>query len=338
MKSSLFASDNTAPVHPRIVEALLAANEGPALAYGEDPLSARARSLLREQTGARHVFFLHTGTAANVVGMAPFLRPYHAVITSHIAHLNTHECGALQRATGARILPVVTPDGKLTPEHVEPFLHASGNPHESQPAIVSITQPTERGTLYFPHEIRALADLTHRHGLLLHVDGARLPQAAAALGLSLRALTAECGVDILSLGGAKCGLMYGEAVLLWVDTKEMPFHLKQTMQLAPKMRFIAAQFLALYEDDLWLGLARTANTRAQHLARELAALGITIAYPVETNAVFPRLPAPVARRLLAHYTFYQWEDDIHRLMTSYATREEDIETFVRELRSILEAV
>ncbi|MEM5946991.1 aminotransferase class I/II-fold pyridoxal phosphate-dependent enzyme [Spirochaetia bacterium 38H-sp] len=328
-----FASDNTAPVHPRIFEAMQKANMGYYPSYGEDLLTERAVRLLCKLTGAKNAFFVHTGTSANILGMAPFLRPYNSVLCSHIAHINTHECGALQRATGARVLPILTKDGKLRTEDIRPQLNATGNYHESQPAIISITQPTEIGTLYSLAEIKELADFAHKHGLLLHMDGARFSQAAAALGINPEDMTSQQGVDILSLGGAKNGLMYGEAIVFFKHTDEIRYHIKQGMQLASKMRYIAAQFLELYGTDLWLELAGKANKMAKILEKGLDARGIKAAYPVETNAVFVPLNPATREKLLKKYMFYVWEEekDICRLMCSYHTEEKEIEDFLAAL-------
>lgn len=328
-----FASDNTAPVHKRIFDALQRANTGYYPSYGEDELTAKAKQVLCSLTGAEDVFFVHTGTSANILGMAPFLRPYHSVICTDIAHINTHECGALQRATGARVLPLQTKNGKLSPEDIKSSLHAIGNYHESQPAIISITQPTEIGTLYSLEEIKRLADFAHEHNLMLHMDGARFSQAVAALGCSAEEMTKAQGVDILALGGAKNGLMYGEAIVLFNRAEGIRYHIKQGMQLASKMRYIAAQFIELYGTGLWLELAEHANKMAKKLAAGLSARGIEIAYPAETNAVFAAFNPAIREKLFKDYSFYVWEEekDICRLMCSYATTEKEIEDFLGAL-------
>ena len=248
-----FASDNYAGVHPRVMAALAAANHGPAKAYGDDELTQAARARFKEVLcDSAEAFFVFLGTGANVLALQAMTRPHHAVLCAASAHINVDECGAPERHLGCKLMHVDTPDGKLTPALLEPFLLHHGNEHHNQPRVISIAQATELGTLYTAAKIRALADFAHGHGMFLHMDGARLGNAAAALGCELREITSDAGVDALSFGGTKNGLMFGEAVVFFRPefAQDFPFIRKQGMQLCSKMRFIAAQFLALLDDSL----------------------------------------------------------------------------------------
>src|SRR5215216_4517007 len=249
-----FNSDNYAPVLPEVMAALAAVNHGHEPAYGADSVTARVEALLRREFGeASHGFLVLNGTGANVVGLRAMLQPWQGVVCAESAHLNVDEGGAPERVGGFKLLPVATPDGKLTPELVTPRIVRIGDEHAIQPGVVSVTQSTELGTLYAPDELRELADLAHAHGMRLHVDGARLANAAAALGVPLRAISTDAGVDVVSFGGTKAGIMLGEAVLLLGDGLQdaLPYLRKQSMQLASKMRYVAAQFEALLTDELW---------------------------------------------------------------------------------------
>ncbi|HZI17668.1 MAG TPA: low specificity L-threonine aldolase [Pyrinomonadaceae bacterium] len=332
-----FASDNNAGVHPRVMEALAAANTGHVPAYGDDPVTRRAAALLRGQFGDEaEVFFVFGGTGANVAALQALLRPFQAVVCAETAHVNVDECGAPEKFTGCKLLAVKTEDGKLTPRLIEPLLGRLGDEHHVQPRLVSVSQPTELGTVYTVAELSALAEFAHARGLLLHVDGARLANAAAHLGATLRELTAGAGVDVLCFGGTKNGMMYGEAVVFFDRRLAQGFEFvrKQATQLPSKMRFVAAQFEALLAGDLWLRNAEHSNRMARLLARELeAAQGVRLARPVESNAVFVSLPPRCLEELRRRYVFYLWEADA-RLMCSFDTTEED----VRELASAVRAV
>jgi threonine aldolase len=335
-----FASDNNSGVHPRVMEALRAANRGHVVAYGDDPFTEGAVARFREHFGAEaEVFFVFGGTGANVLGLAAVTRPHEAIVCAATAHVNVDECGAPEKFTGCKLLPVKAADGKLTAALVEPLLARVGDQHHVQPRVVSVAQPTELGTVYTVEELKALAAFAHARGMLLHVDGARLANAAAHLGVSLRELTAGAGVDLLSFGGTKNGMMYGEAVV-FCDPRLAPgfkFVRKQGAQLASKMRFIAAQFNALLAEDLWLSNARHANRMAQLLARELAPLAhVRLTQAVESNAVFALLPREHVPRLLEHYFFYVWDEATCevRLMTSFDTTEEDVRELSRLIREV----
>ncbi|WNG58226.1 low specificity L-threonine aldolase [Archangium gephyra] len=336
-----FASDNNAGIHPTILEAIARANVGHALAYGGDPWTERAVAKFREHLGSHvDVHFVFNGTGANVLGLSTLLKPYHAILCAESAHINVDECGAPEKATGCKLVDIPTPDGKLTPALVEPRIRGLGDQHHVQPRVISISQSTEMGTVYTPEEIRALADLAHRHGMYLHMDGARISNAAAALGVPLRAITTDCGVDVLSFGGTKIGLMLGEAVVVF-EPKLAPdfrFLRKQGMQLASKMRFVAAQFEALLTDDLWLKSARHANAMAALLAREVSSVPrVRITRATQANGVFATLPKELIPRMQEHAFFYVWDESISevRWMTSFDTTEEDVRGFASRLRELV---
>ena len=334
-----FASDNNAGAHPRVMDALLAVNEGHALAYGDDEYTEIAVARFREHLGERvEVFFVFGGTGANVAGLASLARPHEAVVCAETAHINVDECGAPERFTGCKLLALQTTDGKLTPALIEPLLARTGDQHHVQPRVVSISQTTELGTVYTVSEIKALADFAHARGMLLHVDGARIANAAAHLGVGLREMMTEAGVDVLSFGGTKNGMMYGEAVIFFDEARarDFKFTRKQSAQLPSKMRFIAAQFEALLTADLWLQNAAHANRMAQMLAGELRRIPhVEITRKVESNAVFALLPRGQVAAVQQHFFFYVWNEETSevRLMCSFDTTEED----VRELVSVIKA-
>lgn len=336
-----FASDNTSGVHPQILAAMIAANHGRVPAYGDDSYTERAAALFREHFGEDvEVFFVFGGTGANVLGLASLLQPFQAVICAETAHINVDECGAPERFSGCKLLDAPTSDGKLAGEAIRPLLARRGDPHHAQPKAISISQTTELGTLYTAEEIRALAEFAHREGLFLHVDGARICNAAAALNLPFVEFTKNAGVDVLSFGGAKNGMMYGEAVIFFNTAlaREFPFIRKQGMQLASKMRYIAAQFLALLSNDLWLKNARRANQMAGLLAEAVSQIPqIQLTQPVQANAVFAILPKEIIPRLQERYFFYVWNEQTGevRWMTSFDTTEEEVRDFAAFLKSVL---
>lgn len=335
-----FGSDNHAGVVPEVMVAVMAANTGRAWAYGDDRWTAQAKEVLAAHLGQAEIAFTFNGTGANCVSLATICRPWQSVICAATAHINTDECAAPERIAGVKLVPVETADGKLTPELVQPHLTGFDFEHHAQPKVISISNASELGTVYTPQETRALADLAHSHGMLLHVDGARIANAAAGLGCSLAALTSEAGVDALSLGGTKNGMMAAEAVVLFegVPAADLKYVRKQSAQLASKMRFIAAQFTAMFEGDLWLQCAQRANEAARRLADGACAAGIDVAYPVDANEVFARLATPLARELSKRFDFYIWDetpDDSGRLLvrwvTAWDTREEDVDALVSAL-------
>lgn len=337
-----FASDNNAPIHPDIMAALASANTNHVVAYGSDPYTERATARLREVLGAHAVHFVFTGTAANVLCIQAMTRPFNAVLCAATAHLNVHECGAPERLTGCKLIDIHTPDGKLRVSDVENRLHALGDEHEAQPRVISITQCTEYGTVYTRDEIKALAAFAHTNNLLLHMDGARLSNAAAHLGCTLRELTKDCGVDALSLGGTKNGIMGGEAVVFFDPALEenFKFYRKQFMQLASKMRFLSVQMETLFGGDLWLRNARHANAMARILSERIRGLpGVELTQNTEANAVFARLPKALVEPLKKEYFFYV-VDPVRseaRWMTSFDTSEEDVNDFASTLARLLKS-
>jgi threonine aldolase len=336
-----FASDNNAGVHPEILKEIGAANKGHVTGYGADDYTRRATEMFRSHLGEQaEVFFVFTGTAANVLGISAVTRSWNSVITASTAHLEQDECGAPEKFTGGKILTVDTPDGKLTPGLAEKHMHGFDFEHHSQPKVISITQSTEMGTVYDRKEIRDLADYAHSKGLLLHMDGARLANAAVALDQPFRAFTTDSGVDVLSFGGTKNGMMFGEAICFLSPglSDNFMYIRKQGMQLASKMRFISAQFIAYLEGDLWKRNAQHANDMANIMARKLADVkGIRITQEVQSNGIFVIIPGAVAAEVQKHYFFYPWDEKTseYRLMTSWDTEESDIEGFITLLKGEL---
>ena len=338
-----FASDNYAGVHPEVLAAVASVNDGHVSSDGADPVTERAVAAFRSHLGDDvDVFFTFNGTGANVVGLQSLLSPWENVICAATAHINVDECGAPEHYLGSKLHDVPTPDGKLTPELVTAAYLGKGDVHHVQPRVVSITQSTELGTSYSPDEIRALADLCHELDMYLHLDGARIANAAASLGVGLRETTVDCGVDVMSFGGTKNGLMGGEAVVLIRPglAERVAFIQKQSMQLASKMRFVAAQFVALLEGDLWWRNATHANAMAQRLAAALSDVpGLQIVYPVQANGVFAALPRDVIPALQAAYPFYVWDEAASqvRWMCSWDTTEEDVDGFAALIHRTLSA-
>jgi threonine aldolase len=342
-----FASDNHAGAHPAVFEALAAANDGHAGSYGADEWTARAEELFRRHFGAEaRGFCVFNGSGANVAAVDALTGPHEGVICTEVAHMNTDECGAPERLAGTKLLTVATEHGKLTPDDLRRWEPNSGDEHRVQPRLVSITQATELGTVYTLEETRAIAATAHELGMLVHVDGARLANAAAALDAPLAALTTEAGVDAVSFGGTKNGLLIGDAVVFCRPglADDFAFTRKQMLQLASKMRFISAQFAALLGGELWLESARHANAMAGRLAAAVGAIeGVEIAHPVEANAVFARLPRRAIDRLLAElpgkHPFYVWDEaaDEVRWMCAWDTEPEDVDEFAAAIASALEA-
>ncbi len=333
-----FASDNYAGVLPAVLDAVARVNAEHEPAYGADAVTARVADLLRAEFGPdADAYLVFNGTGANVLAMRALCRPWEGVVCSETAHLNVDEGGAPEHA-GIKLLTVPAPDGKLTPALVRARLVRFGDEHAVQPRVVSITQSTELGTRYAPAEVRALAELAHAHGMLLHVDGARLANAAAGLGVSLA--EAAAGADAVSFGGTKAGLMVGEAVVFVRPGLGEParYLRKQSMQLASKMRFLAAQFEALLTDERWRGAAAHANAMAQRLAAGVRDLpGVRITQAVEANAVFAILPPGTAEALQADWRFYTWDERTGevRWMCSWDTTPEDVDAFAGAVRAVV---
>lgn len=337
-----FASDNNAPIAPEILAAIQAANAGDAVGYGDDDWTARAVARFRAHFGARtDVLFAFNGTGANVVALASLLRPWQSLLVPASAHLQTDECAAFERFTGSKMIPIPAADGKLHPEDLEAHLHAGHGVHFPQPRAISISQVTEFGGLYEPDEIRALCDYAHAHDLIVHVDGARIANAAAALGVTPRALTVDLGVDALTFGGTKNGLMLGEAICFFdpeLHAGSAEYVRKQGMQLASKMRYVAAQFDALLEDDRWLRYAAHANAMTARLHERIAHLdGVRITRPVRANAIFATLDRAAAERLRARFFFYDFDPVLPevRWMTHWATQSADVDAFASALERAL---
>lgn len=329
-----FASDNNAGVHPLILSEITRINDGHTIGYGSDEYTEKAKALFREILGSKtETYFVFTGTAANVLGLSSIARSWNSVITASSAHIEEDECGAPEKFIGCKVLTVDTPDGKITPRLVERHMHGFDFEHHSQPGIISITQATEMGTVYTSAEIGILADFAHSNGMYLHMDGARIANAAVSLDLPFRAFTTDAGVDVLSFGGTKNGMMYGEAVCFLREGISMDFKYirKQGMQLASKMRFISAQYLAYFRNDLWKECASHSNSMARMLEAKIRGFSeLKITQPVEANGIFVVMPADLAEKLRKSYFFYPWDDSIgeYRLMTSWDTTVEDIDGFV----------
>jgi threonine aldolase len=338
-----FGSDNHAGVLPEVLDAIAEANTGHAASYGADEWTGRVEALFRSHFGDEaRAALVFNGTGANVVALQALCRPFDAVVCASTAHLNVDECGAPERVAGLKLLPIDTPDGKLAPTLVEPRLVRFGDEHAVQPRVVSITQATELGTLYSLDDIRALADQAHERGLLLHVDGARLANAAAALGVSLREMTTDAGVDAVSFGGTKNGMLLGEAVVFLREGLggDVAFLRKQSMQLASKMRFIAAQFEALMSGDLWLRTAGHANDMASRLEAAVTGTdGVSLTQRVEANAVFAVLPREATASLRERWPFYVWDENTGevRWMCSWDTTPEDVDAFAADVAEAVRA-
>lgn len=338
---SSLGSDNHSGVHPRVMEALIAANRGHAHAYGMDELcQLTAREFKRIFGPGVEAQYVFTGTAANVLSMSGVVRSFEAVICSDVSHLHVDECGAPEKFLGCKLWTVKTSDGKILPQQAEEFLQRPGDQHYSQPRLVSLTQPTELGLCYSLEELRVWRKFTLEKNLMLHLDGARLANAAVTLGCSLRELTTDIGADVVSFGGTKNGLMGAEAVLLLSDSAKQgfKFYRKQAMQLSSKTRFLAAQFYAYLKDDLWLEIARHATRAAKSLSERLEREfpEIRVSLPVESNAVFVQLPKPWISPMREKYFFYIWDADknLCRWMTSFDWQEETTEQLISVIREV----
>jgi threonine aldolase len=336
-----FASDNQAGVHPEVMTALARVNSGHVSSYGHDALTERVEGIFQQHFGPRtRGFLVFNGTAANVLGIQAVTQRHHAVICGESAHLNVDECGAPERFTGCKLLTVPTPTGKLSPADVAGCITGVGDEHRVQPRVVSITQSTEIGTVYQVEEIKALAEVAHRHELLLHMDGSRIANAAVSLGRELRELTTDAGVDLLSFGGTKNGVMGVEAVLFLngLEPRDFLFIRKQGMQLGSKMRFMAAQIEALLGTDLWKRNATNANRMARRLVEQVREVpGIQVTQSVEANGVFAVVPPQHVAALQARAMFYVWNPATSevRWMTAWDTTEEDVDRFAQAVREIV---
>ena len=338
MKS--FASDNYSGIHPEIFEAIQRANTQHQISYGDDIFTQEANQLFETTFGKVEVLYTFNGTGANVTCLKCCTLPFQAVVCSEYAHILADECGAPTQSIGCSLLPLKTQDGKLTPELIMPLLNRIGNVHNTQPKVISISQSTELGTVYSLVELKALCDFAHAHDMYVHLDGARISNAVASLGVSLKAATVDCGVDIMSFGGTKNGLMIGEAVLIFNEKLKAnaPFFHKQTAQLFSKNRFIATQFTALLTNDLWLRMANHSNKMAQLLVKKVSQLsGVQVTQSVDANAVFVIIPVHAIQPLRSQYPFYEWDAETHeqRWMCSFDTTEEEVNGFVEALKGLL---
>ena len=331
-----FGSDNHAGAHPAVLRAIMEANSGDAIAYGADAWTERVTAGLREIFAADDAFLVLNGSGANVLGLSVLLRRHEAVICAESAHIHTDECGSSERLLGTKLLPVSTADGKITPEAIAERLSGRGDDHRSQPGVVAVTQSTELGTCYTLAELRKIADFCHANDLRLYLDGARLANAAAYLDCSLAEL-ADCA-DALSFGGTKNGAVGAEALIVMRSglAADVPYLRKQQTQLTSKMRFVAAQFGALLQDELWRGNAAHANAMARRLAEEAAAVdGVEVVHPVQANAVFARLHPRHIAALQRDWTFHVWDEreSLVRWMAAFDTTEADIDAFLADIRS-----
>ena len=348
-----FASDTNAGIHPEVLRAISAANHGHVISYGDDPYTSSAVRCFKRHFGdGIEVFLVFNGTGANCLSLKALTTSYNSVICAEAAHIAVDECGAPENFTGCKLITVPTADGKLRPDLLD-AVHRDGDEHHVQPQVISITQATEVGTVYKPEEIRQLARFAHERNMFLHVDGARLANACASLGIGLREATRDLGVDVLSFGVTKNGAMGAEAVVFFPSArssakagphaaapsdrkgdffKDFKFYRKQGMQLAAKMRFISAQFEALLDGDLWLRNAQHSNRMAQLLKRELSKIPqVKIAYKVEANGVFARIPRRAIARIEKRYFFYVWNEQqsLVRWMCSWDTTEADVKQFAK---------
>jgi threonine aldolase len=342
MNKRSFASDNYAGIHEDILNSIINANKGHVAAYGEDEYTKKAINVIKDHFGADiDVYFVVNGTAANVLGLSSLLRPYQSIICAESAHINVDEAGAIENYTGSKLLTIQTITGKITIHDIENQLSIIGNQHKSQPKVISITQATELGTLYTLQEIKNITDFAHAHGMYVHMDGARLSNAAATLNVSLVELTRNVGIDLLSFGGTKNGMMFGDAIIFFNRNMATDFKYicKQGMQLISKMRFIAAQFIALLSNNLWLKNALHANEMAKFLEKLITEIPqIKISRPVCVNAVFAYVNPAYIPVLQKKYSFYVWNENTGevRWMTSFDTSQEDVIEFTEYIKQIIQ--
>ncbi len=335
-----FASDNTSGASPEVLQALCEANEGYSIAYGDDRYTSDLRAAMNALFDREvSTFLAWGGTGANIVGLQALIRPWQGVICTQSSHINVDECGAPERFLGSKLIDVPSPNAKLSAAQISDQLGVLGVVHHVQPGAVSITQSTEYGTIYSVKELKEIVDVAHQAGLRVHMDGARIANAAVALGCDVASFTSEVGIDILSFGGTKNGMVYGEAIVVFDPSlsEAVEYLQKQSAQLPSKMRFIAAQFLAMLNDDLWLDQARHANEMAALLSERISSIsGVTITQPTQANAVFATLPKEAISRLQEWTPFYTWEGDNEvRWMTSFSTKASDVEILAEGIKTVL---
>jgi threonine aldolase len=333
-----FGSDNHSGVHPDIMKAIESVNSGYALAYGDDEYTASAEEKFKEHFGKDiDVYFVGNGTAANILGLKSVTDSFNLIYCAETAHMNVHECCGPEKFTGCKLTVIPTPDGKITVELFKPYIVGFGDPHMAQPKVLSITQATECGTIYTKDEVKKLADFSHRHKMLLHMDGARLSNAAASLNVDLAATTRDAGVDVLSFGGTKNGMMFGDAVIFFDKklSKNFQFIRKQGMHLTSKMRYISSQFEALLSNDLWLKNAKHANEMAQLLYNEVKDIpGIKVTQKVQVNAVFASLRMENIKNIQKKYGFHIFNEERSevRWMCSFNTTKKDVMDFSKVIK------
>jgi len=336
-----FGSDNHSGVHPDIFKAMQSVNSGYSVAYGDDEHTSSAVEKFKEHFGKKiSVFFVANGTAANIIGLKAVTESFNSIICAETAHLHVHECCGPENFIGCKLVTIPTSNGKLTVEQIKPVLVGFGDVHMAQPHVISITQTTELGTVYNPKEIKTLSDFAHKHNMLLHMDGARLCNATAHLGVSLSELTSDVGVDILSFGGTKNGMMFGDAVVFFDNklVKNFEFFRKQGMHLMSKMRYISMQFEALLSNDLWEKNAKHANSMAKLLYNEIKDIPcVEITQNVESNAVFAIIPKKYVEKIHKKYFFHVFDEQKSevRLMCSYNATRKDVLDFAQEIRKIV---
>ena len=334
----MFKSDNNSGIHPKVLEAIINANNGHNSAYEDDGYSIEAKKIISELFGRDvDVYFVTSGTASNVIGLSGVLKPFESVVCPDTAHINVDECGAFELFTGSKILYIPNRDGKIVKKDIEPLLDSIGDEHRSQPKVISISQTTELGTLYTVEEIEGLADFAHKNNMLLHVDGARIANAVVALDTSFKEMITDTGVDLLSFGGTKNGMMIGEAIIsLDKDlSKQFKFRRKQGMQLLSKMRFISAQYLAYLSNDLWKENARNANNMGQYLKKELSKIeGIEVNKDLITNMVFASMDERLIGNLEEEFDFYvtNKEKNEVRFVMSFDITKKDIDKFINFIK------
>ncbi len=337
-----FGSDNHSGIAPEILEAIVEENSNFALPYGEDGRTKEVEQLFKSLFGEEtESFLLFSGTATNSLILKALTQSYHSILTAETAHINVDECGAPEWFTGCKVIPLKERDGKLSPEVVKEALHSFGDQHRSQPKVLSISQPTELGTVYTVEEIKELAEMIHAVDGYLHMDGARIANAAARLELPLKAFTTDAGVDALSFGGTKSGLLLGEAALFLNQklAENFKYIRKQGGQLFSKSRFLAAQFRAFLSNDLYHKYCRVSNELATYFAERLATFKeITITRPVESNALFFSAKKPIVEKLRENHYFYEWNSELneHRLLCSFNSTKQDIDNFITDLEKIID--
>lgn len=336
-----FGSDNHSGVHPNILAAIQSANQGHLPSYGTDPISLATLKEFESHFGSQDVFFVFNGTAANTLALKAMTNSYQAILCSDVSHVQLDECGAPEFHTGCKVIPIKSKNGKLSVTEIDKHLIRGGDQHFSQPAVLTLTQPTELGTLYSYAELQEFVDYCRNKKLLVHIDGARFSNAAAAMNRSFKELTADLGIDALSFGGTKNGLLFGEAIVFFNPNLSQNFKYirKQGLQLPSKSRFVAAQFLIYLQNDLWKEIAHHSLDMAQLLKSELEEIPeVEITQDVQSNAIFAKIPKTWVKKLRRHYFFYIWDEKTFeaRLMTTFDTTKEDIHAFIglmKELRT-----